>query len=80
MIYCNLDWSSINKSMENMFANIPKALSSSTDILHCKVNSPHHDPLVYAQYAMSYYKVSSMQSIELTGKSKKCFHYFYLFT
>ena len=27
---------------------------------------------------MSYYEVSPMQSIELTGKSKKCFWYFYL--
>ena len=26
----------------------------------------------------SYYEVSSMQSIKLTGKSKKCFYYFYL--
>ena len=34
--------------------------------------------LVYAQYATSYYKVSTMQSIELTGESKKHFRYFYL--
>jgi hypothetical protein len=60
-----------------MFANIPKALSSSTDFLHRVVDLPHHDPLVYAQYVTSYYEVSSMQSIELTGKSKKHFHHFY---
>jgi hypothetical protein len=61
-----------------MFANIPKALSSSTNFLHCKVDLLHHDLLAYTQYATSYYKISTMQSIELTGKSKKCFHYFYL--
>jgi hypothetical protein len=33
---------------------------------------------VYAQYAMSYFEPNSMQSIELTGKSKKRFRYFYL--
>jgi hypothetical protein len=33
---------------------------------------------VYAQYATSYYKVATMQSIELTGKSKKRFRFFYL--
>jgi hypothetical protein len=64
--------------MANMFTNIPEALSSSTDFLHCKVNLPHHDPLIYAQYATSYYEVSSMQSIKLTGESKKRFRYFYL--
>ena len=64
--------------MTNMFANIPEVLASSTDFLHCKVNLPHHDPLVYTQYTMSYYKVLSMQSIKLTGKSKKRFCYFYL--
>jgi hypothetical protein len=30
------------------------------------------------QYATSYYKVFTMQFIELTGESKKCFRYFYL--
>jgi hypothetical protein len=64
--------------MANMFSNIPKAISSSTNVLHCEVDLPHHDPLMYAQYATSYYEVSSMQSIDLTGKSKKCFRYFYL--
>jgi hypothetical protein len=34
--------------MTIMFANIPKALSSSTDFLHHEVDLPHHDPLVYA--------------------------------
>ena len=33
---------------------------------------------MYAQYAMSYFEPNSMQSIELTGKSKKRFRYFYL--
>ncbi len=64
--------------MANMFANIPEALSSSTDFLHREVDLPHHDPLVYAQYATSYYETLSMQSIELTGESKKRFRYFYL--
>jgi hypothetical protein len=63
-----------------MFANISEVLASSTDFLHHKVNLPPHDPLVYAQYTMSYYEVLSMQSIELTGKSKKCFLLFYLVT
>jgi hypothetical protein len=77
-LYCSPDRAGINEAMANMFANIPEALSSSTDFLHREVDLPHHDPLVYAQYATSYYKTSSMQSIELAGKSKKRFCYFYL--
>ena len=77
-LYCNPDRAGINEAMANMFANIPEALSQSTDFLHREVDLPRHDPLVYAQYATSYYEVSSMQSIELTGESKKRFRYFYL--
>jgi hypothetical protein len=76
--YCSPDGEGINEAMANMFTNITKALSQSTDFLHCEVDLPHHDPLVYAQYVTSYYKVFSMQSIKLTGESKKCFCYFYL--
>ena len=61
-----------------MFNNIPETLLGSTDFLHREVGLPHHDPLVYAQYAMSYYEVATMMSIELTGESKKHFCYFYL--
>ena len=61
-----------------MFANIPEALAPSTDFLHCEVDLPHHNPLVYALYATSHYEVSTMQSIELIGESKKRFRYFYL--
>jgi hypothetical protein len=64
--------------MVNMFTNIHEALSSSTNFLHGKDDLPHHDPLVYMQYTTSYYKVSMMQSIKLTRKSKKRFCYFYL--
>jgi hypothetical protein len=64
--------------MVNLFANIPEALAHSTDFLHREVDLPHHDPLVYALYATSHYEVSTMQSIELTGESKKWFRYFYL--
>ena len=64
--------------MVNMFTNIHEALSSSTNFLHGKDDLPHHDPLVYVQYTTSYYKVSMMQSIKLTRKSKKRFCYFYL--
>jgi hypothetical protein len=77
-IYCSSDRAGINESMTYMFANIPKALSSSTDFFHREVNPPHHDPIVYAQYMISYYKVLLMQSLELTGKSKNYFCYFYL--
>jgi hypothetical protein len=77
-IYCSPDRAGINEVMANMFTNIPEALSYSTDFLHREVNLQHHDPLVYTQYATSYYKVLIMQSIKLTGKSKKCFRYFYL--
>jgi hypothetical protein len=77
-IYRSPDRASINKPMANMFANIPKALTQSTDSLHCEVDLPHHNPLIYALYATSHYEVSMMQSIELTSKSKKCFRYFYL--
>jgi hypothetical protein len=42
--------------MTNMCANIPEALSPSTNFLHCEVDLLHHDPLVYAQYATSYYE------------------------
>ena len=52
-IYRNADRSTINEAMANMFANIPEAISSSTDFLHREVDLPHHDPLVYAQYATS---------------------------
>ena len=76
-LYCSPDRAGINEAMANMFANIPEALSSSTDFLHREVDLPHHGPLVYAQYATSYYETSSMQSIELTGESKKRFRYFY---
>jgi hypothetical protein len=64
--------------MVNMFANIPKAIAHSIDFLHREVDLPHHDPLVYALYATSHYEASTMQSVELTGESKKRFHYFYL--
>ena len=64
--------------MANMFANIPEAIAQSTDFLHREVNLPHHDPLVYAQYATSFFETNSMQSIELIRKSKKRFRYFYL--
>jgi hypothetical protein len=77
-IYCCTYQAGINEAMVNMFANIPKAVAHSTDFLHCEVNLPHHVPLPYAQYATSYYKVATMQSIKLTGKSKKRFCYFYL--
>jgi hypothetical protein len=59
--------------MVNMFANIPEAIAHSTDFLDHEVDLPHHDPLVYALYATSHYEVSTMQSIELTGESKKQF-------
>ena len=77
-IYRSTDRAGINEAMVNMFANIPEALSHSTDFLHREVDLPHHDPLVYALYATSHYEVSTMQSIELTGESKKRFRYFYL--
>jgi hypothetical protein len=64
--------------MVNMFATIPKAIAHSTNFPHHEVDLPHHDPPVYALYATSHYEVSTMQSIELTGESKKRFHYFYL--
>ncbi len=35
-------------------------------------------PNIYTQFATSCYEVMSMQSIKLTGESKKCFHYFHL--
>jgi len=76
-IYCSSDWASINESTTNVFANIPEALASSTDSSF-EVDLPHHDPLVYAQYTTSYYEVLLMQSIKLTGESKKHFCYFYL--
>ncbi|KAL3803843.1 hypothetical protein HJC23_004005 [Cyclotella cryptica] len=77
-LYCSPDRAGINEAMANMFANIPEAISQSTDFLHREVDLPRHDPLVYAQYASSYYEVSTMQSIELTGESKKRFRFFYL--
>ena len=49
----------------------PEALAQSTDFLHRKVDLLHHDLLVYAQYVTSYVKTNSMQSIKLTGESKK---------
>ena len=45
-IYYSCNHASINKSMANMFANIPKTLTSSTYFLHHKVNLPHRNPLV----------------------------------
>jgi hypothetical protein len=77
-IYCSPDRAGINEAMANIFTNIPKAHSSSNDFLHREVDLPHHNPLIYAQYTTIYYKVLSMQSIEHTGESKKCFRYFYL--
>jgi hypothetical protein len=77
-IYRCTDQAGINEAMVNMFANIPKAIPHSTNFLHCEVDLPHHDPLVYTQYTTSYYEVMMMQSIELTGESKKRFCYFYL--
>jgi hypothetical protein len=72
-IYRCPDRTSIKTAMANMFANIPDALAKSTDFLHREVDLPYHNPLVYAQYITTYYKVSTMQSIELTGESKKRF-------
>ena len=56
----------------------PRGPAHSTDFLHREVDLPHHDPLVYALYATSQFEVSTMQSIELIGESKKRFRYFYL--
>ena len=53
-----------------MFANIPEALAQSTDFLHHEVGLLHHDPLLYAQYATSYFETNLMQSIELTGEAR----------
>ena len=78
MIYSLPDRATINENMANMFNNIPKSLHDSTDFLNHEVDLPNHDPLVYAQCATSYYKVTSMQSIKLMDKSKKCFHWIYL--
>ncbi len=64
--------------MTNMFNSIPETLLNLTDFLHGEVDLPHHDSLVYSQYATNYYKVAMMMSINLTGKSKKHFCYFYL--
>ena len=61
-----------------MFNNIPETLLTSINFIHHEVDLPHHDLLVYTQYLTSYYKVASMMSIKLIGKSKKCFCYFYL--
>ena len=61
-----------------MFNSIPNSLWDSTNFLDSNVDLPHHDPLVYAQYVTSYYEVTSMESIKLTGESKTHFHYFYL--
>jgi hypothetical protein len=77
-IYHCINQAGINKAMINMFANIPAAIAHSTNFLHREVDLLHHEPLVYALYATSHYEVSTMQSIELTGKSKKRFCYFYL--
>ena len=64
--------------MANIFNNISEMLLGSTNFLHHKVDLPNHNPLVYAQYATSYYEVATMMSIDLTGESKKRFRYFYL--
>jgi hypothetical protein len=77
-IYCCTDRAGINEAMVSMFANIPEAIAHSINFLHREVDLPHHDPLVYALYTTSHYEVYMMQSIELTGESKKQFHYFYL--
>jgi hypothetical protein len=77
-IYRCANRAGINEAMVNMFANIPVTITHSTKFLHHEVDLPHHDPLLYALYATSHYKVSTMQSIELTGESKNCFRYFYL--
>jgi hypothetical protein len=77
-VYCCPDRAGINEAMANMFANIPEAIAQSTDFLHRKVDLPQHDPLVYAQYAASYFETNSMQSVKLIGESKKRFRYFYL--
>ena len=77
-IYNQPDRASINENMTNMFNNIPETLLGSTDFLHREVDLPNHDPLVYAQYATSYYEVATMMSINLAGESKKRFRYFYL--
>jgi hypothetical protein len=61
-----------------MFTNIPETLAHSSNFLHHEINLSHHNPLVYAHYATSYFEVSPMQFIQLTSKSKKCFLYFYL--
>jgi hypothetical protein len=48
-LYCSPDRAGINEAMANMFANIPEALSQSTDFLRHEMDLPHHDPLVYAE-------------------------------
>ena len=77
-IYRSPDRASINEAMANMLTNIPEALAQSTDFLHCEVGLTHHYPLVCAQYATSCYESMTIQSIALTGESKKHFPYFYL--
>ena len=53
-IYNQPNQACINENMANMFKNIPETLLGSTNFLHREVDLPHHDPLVYAQYATSY--------------------------
>jgi hypothetical protein len=75
-IYCSPDQAGINESMDNMFINIPEALSLPPTSSIVRLTPPQ--PPCLCWYTKSYYEVSSMQSIELTGESKKRFRYFYL--
>ena len=64
-LYCKLDREciNINENMAKMLANIPEALVDLTNLLHCEIDLPLHDLLVYMHYDTSCYETSSMQSI-----------------
>ncbi len=76
--YYSADKTSINEGIANIFINIAEELEDALDFQQREVELPSCDPLVHAQFGHSKFETSPMQSLDLTGETKKSFRWCYL--
>ena len=76
--YCSADKASI-KGIANIFVNISEEFENVMDFQLQEVELPSCDPtLVHAQFRHSKFETAPMQSLDLTGETKKSFPWCYL--
>lgn len=76
--YYSADKTSINEGIANIFVNIAEELEDAMDFQLREVELPSCDPLVHAQFGHSKFETAPMQSLDLTGETKKSFRWCYL--